>query len=151
MAPNDDFVLTTLGIVHYRQSRFDDALKELRRAIEINPDSATAHNYLGITASQKGRQAGKAPRRGRAESAGGAAERDQKGGAPAEVRGRRFHAQRPGDDRTQAEKRGQVENVRAQYHAHAKLTMPRGERHDRGGDFRRICSQRSHETEKTFR
>ena len=56
MAPNDDFVLTTLGIVHYRQSRFDDALKELRRAIEINPDSATAHNYLGITASQKGRQ-----------------------------------------------------------------------------------------------
>jgi len=49
-------LLTTLGIVHYRQSRFDDALKELRKAIEINPNSATAHNYLGIMASQKGRQ-----------------------------------------------------------------------------------------------
>jgi hypothetical protein len=24
IAPNDDFVLTTLGIVHYRQSRFDE-------------------------------------------------------------------------------------------------------------------------------
>jgi Flp pilus assembly protein TadD len=56
IAPNDDFVLTTLGIVHYQQSRFDDALMELRRAIDINPNSATAHNYLGITASQKGRQ-----------------------------------------------------------------------------------------------
>jgi Flp pilus assembly protein TadD len=49
-------VLTTLGILHYQQSRFDDALLELRRAIDINPNSATAHNYLGITASQKGRQ-----------------------------------------------------------------------------------------------
>src|SRR5436190_428819 len=55
IAPNDDFVLTTLGIVHYRQSWFDDALKELRKAIELNPNSATAHNYLGITASQNGR------------------------------------------------------------------------------------------------
>ena len=54
-APNDDFLLTTLGIVHCRQSTFDDALKELRKAIEINPNSATAHNYLGIMASQKGR------------------------------------------------------------------------------------------------
>jgi Flp pilus assembly protein TadD len=56
IAPNDDFLLTTLGIVHYRQSKFDEALKELSKAIEINPNSATAHNYLGITASQKGRQ-----------------------------------------------------------------------------------------------
>jgi tetratricopeptide (TPR) repeat protein len=28
----------------------------LTKAIEINPKSATAHNYLGITESQKGRQ-----------------------------------------------------------------------------------------------
>src|SRR4030095_13531704 len=54
--PNNDFLLTTLGIVHYRESKFDEALKELRKAIEINPNSATAHNYLGITASQKGHQ-----------------------------------------------------------------------------------------------
>src|SRR5437762_13346916 len=56
MAPDNEFMLTTLGIIHYRQSKFDDALVELTRAIEINPKSATAHNYLGITASQKGRQ-----------------------------------------------------------------------------------------------
>jgi Tfp pilus assembly protein PilF len=45
---------------------FDEALKELRKAIEINPNSATAHNYLGITASQKGRQ--KEGRKGDASS-----------------------------------------------------------------------------------
>jgi len=29
---------------------------QLTKAIAINPKSATAHNYLGIAASQKGRQ-----------------------------------------------------------------------------------------------
>jgi tetratricopeptide (TPR) repeat protein len=46
----------TLGVVYYRQSKFDEALAELNQAVEINPHSAAAHNYLGITASQKGRQ-----------------------------------------------------------------------------------------------
>ena len=31
-------------------------LTELTKALAINPKSATAHNYLGITASQKGWQ-----------------------------------------------------------------------------------------------
>jgi len=56
VSPKDEFAHTTLGIVYYRQSKFDNALAELNKAIEINPNSATAHNYLGITASQKGRQ-----------------------------------------------------------------------------------------------
>ena len=56
LAPKDEFSRTTLGIVYYRQSKFDDALNELTKALAINPKSATAHNYLGITASQKGWQ-----------------------------------------------------------------------------------------------
>ena len=56
IAPKDEFSRTTLGIVYYRQSKFDDALTELTKALAINPKSATAHNYLGITASQKGWQ-----------------------------------------------------------------------------------------------
>jgi Flp pilus assembly protein TadD len=56
LAPKDEFARTTLGIVYYRQSKFDDALTELTKALAINPKSATAHNYLGITASQKGWQ-----------------------------------------------------------------------------------------------
>jgi tetratricopeptide (TPR) repeat protein len=45
-----------LGIVYYRQSKFDEALNELTKSLAINPKSAAAHNYLGITASQKGWQ-----------------------------------------------------------------------------------------------
>ena len=56
LAPQDEFARTTLGIVYYRQSKFDDALSELTKSLAINPRSATAHNYLGITASQKGWQ-----------------------------------------------------------------------------------------------
>ena len=56
IAPDNDFLLTTLGVVQYRQSKFDEAIVQLNKAIEINPKSATAHNYLGIAASQKGRQ-----------------------------------------------------------------------------------------------
>ena len=56
IAPHDEFTHTTLGIVYYHQSKFDDALSELTKALAINPKSAAAHNYLGITASQKGWQ-----------------------------------------------------------------------------------------------
>ena len=55
VSSNDEFLRTTLGIVYYRQSKFDDALAELSQAVEINPKSATARNYLGLTAIQKGR------------------------------------------------------------------------------------------------
>ena len=56
LAPKDEFSHTTLGIVYYRQSKYDDAITELTKALGLNPKSATAHNYLGITASQKGWQ-----------------------------------------------------------------------------------------------
>jgi tetratricopeptide (TPR) repeat protein len=56
VSPRDEFAHTTLGIVYYRQSKFDAALTELTKSLAINPKSAMAHNYLGITASQKGWQ-----------------------------------------------------------------------------------------------
>jgi Flp pilus assembly protein TadD len=55
VSAKDEFAHTTLGIVYYRQSKFDDAFTELTKSLEINPKSPIAHNYLGITASQKGR------------------------------------------------------------------------------------------------
>ena len=56
LSPKDEFARTTLGIVYYRQAKYDDALTELTRSLGINSKSPTAHNYLGITASQKGWQ-----------------------------------------------------------------------------------------------
>jgi Flp pilus assembly protein TadD len=44
----------TLGIVYYRQAKFEKAIEALTLAVTIDPTSATAHNYLGIAASQKG-------------------------------------------------------------------------------------------------
>jgi tetratricopeptide (TPR) repeat protein len=56
LSPKDEFTHTTLGIVFYRQAKFDEALAELTKSLGLNPKSSTAHNYLGITASQKGWQ-----------------------------------------------------------------------------------------------
>ena len=38
LAPKDEFSRTTLGIVYYRQSKFDDALNELTKALAINSE-----------------------------------------------------------------------------------------------------------------
>ncbi|MES2571300.1 MAG: tetratricopeptide repeat protein [Verrucomicrobiota bacterium] len=65
IAPNDAFSLCTLGIIYYSQAsqpgqntqaKLDDAIQVLTRAVTVQPKNATAHNYLGITASQKGWQ-----------------------------------------------------------------------------------------------
>ena len=53
-APNDPFGQSTLGIVYYRMHRYDEALRCLTTAIQLDSKNAAAHNYLGITASQKG-------------------------------------------------------------------------------------------------
>ena len=44
------------GLFTIARAKYDDAVTELTKALGINPKSATAHNYLGITASQKGWQ-----------------------------------------------------------------------------------------------
>ena len=52
---DSSFALTTLGIVHYRQERLDDAEKVLKKSIKINDLDFTAHNYLGIVFAASGR------------------------------------------------------------------------------------------------
>jgi Flp pilus assembly protein TadD len=61
VAPEDGFSHCTLGIVYYDEGssepgKFDDAVNELTKALAIDSKNATAHNYLGITCSQKGWQ-----------------------------------------------------------------------------------------------
>jgi Flp pilus assembly protein TadD len=65
VTPDDEFTLRTLGIVCYTEGTqgadhnevsLDDALRELTKALTINPKDAIGHNYLGITASAKGWQ-----------------------------------------------------------------------------------------------
>ena len=52
--PDDAYSRATLGIVYYRMHRYDEAMRNLTTALQIDPKNPTAHNYLGITASQKG-------------------------------------------------------------------------------------------------
>jgi len=54
IAPEDSFSWCTLGIVYYSQEKYDDAVNALTKSLAINSKNATAHNYLGITAAQKG-------------------------------------------------------------------------------------------------
>ncbi|MDB6151967.1 MAG: Tetratricopeptide 2 repeat protein [Chthoniobacteraceae bacterium] len=65
IAPDDAFSLCTLGIIYYTQAsqpgqngqaKLDQAVQVLTKAVTVQPKNATAHNYLGITASQKGWQ-----------------------------------------------------------------------------------------------
>jgi Flp pilus assembly protein TadD len=52
---DSSFALTTLGIVHYRQQRYDNAEKVLRKSLSINDQDFTAHNYLGIVLAASGK------------------------------------------------------------------------------------------------
>ena len=54
VAPEDAFCWATLGIVYYSEEKFDEAVTALTKSLAINNKNPTAHNYLGITAAQKG-------------------------------------------------------------------------------------------------
>ena len=48
---------STLGIVRYMNDGLDEAVVEkAKKAVEADPNSATAHNYLGLTSAGKGWQ-----------------------------------------------------------------------------------------------
>jgi Tfp pilus assembly protein PilF len=42
-----------LGVIYFRKGMLDEAFSELTRAVALNPRNAEAHNYLGITLSEK--------------------------------------------------------------------------------------------------
>jgi Flp pilus assembly protein TadD len=59
---DDPAALTLLGILRFRQERWDDALTALSRSAQLAPNNADAQNYLGITLSQKGQRTAAANR-----------------------------------------------------------------------------------------
>ncbi len=43
-----------LGLVYFKQQRFDEAIKEYTMALKLNPNYAEAHNNLGVAYREKG-------------------------------------------------------------------------------------------------
>jgi Flp pilus assembly protein TadD len=43
-----------LGVVQYDENKYDNALASLAQAVVLDPKSAMAHQYLGVTVGQKG-------------------------------------------------------------------------------------------------
>ena len=55
-APDDAYNLSTLGYLKFRQEKYDDALKSLSRAAQIDPNNPEIQNYLGVTLSHQGQR-----------------------------------------------------------------------------------------------
>jgi hypothetical protein len=53
-APDDSYSLYVLGILKFRQAKYDEALDALSRAGQLDPQNAEVQNYLGLTLSEKG-------------------------------------------------------------------------------------------------
>src|SRR6185436_1661239 len=53
---NDAHAMTLLGIVKFRQEKFDEAFEILSHSAQIDPENAETQNYLGIALSQKGQR-----------------------------------------------------------------------------------------------
>ncbi|MBW2446637.1 MAG: tetratricopeptide repeat protein [Deltaproteobacteria bacterium] len=52
--PNDDELLYNIGVLYGEAKRFDDALRYMHLALEKNPESAGALNYIGYTWAERG-------------------------------------------------------------------------------------------------
>ena len=52
----DDFTFVQLGDLYKRENRFDEAIKEYGKAIEINPDNLDAYNSWGYVLLMKGQK-----------------------------------------------------------------------------------------------
>ena len=53
-APDDDELLFNLGVVYGEADRSDEAVSHMRRALEVNPENASAMNYIGYTFAEQG-------------------------------------------------------------------------------------------------
>ncbi len=53
-APDDDELLFNLGVVYGEADRNDEAVSYMRRALEVNPENASALNYIGYTFAEQG-------------------------------------------------------------------------------------------------
>jgi tetratricopeptide (TPR) repeat protein len=52
--PNDDELLYNIGMLYGEARRTDEALQYMHRALALNPDNASALNYIGYTWAEKG-------------------------------------------------------------------------------------------------
>jgi len=52
--PEDSFSLRTLGIIEFRQSKYDESLDVFSRAAKRDPDDPEIQNYLGMVLAEKG-------------------------------------------------------------------------------------------------
>ena len=52
-AAQDPFSLSLLGILKFRQEKYDEALNALSQSAKLDPQNPETQNYLGITLSQK--------------------------------------------------------------------------------------------------
>jgi tetratricopeptide (TPR) repeat protein len=53
-APTDDELLYNLGVVYGEAKRVDESIRYMQRAIEQNPENASALNYVGYTWAERG-------------------------------------------------------------------------------------------------
>jgi tetratricopeptide (TPR) repeat protein len=53
-APEDDELLYNLGVIHGEADRFEAAVGYMERAVALNPDNASALNYIGYTWAERG-------------------------------------------------------------------------------------------------
>lgn len=51
---DDAYTLYVLGLLKFRQAKYDDALDALSRAAKLDPKNPEVQNYLGLTMSEKG-------------------------------------------------------------------------------------------------
>ncbi len=52
--PEDDELIYNLGVVYGEDDRTDQAISYMRKALELNPDNASALNYIGYTWAEHG-------------------------------------------------------------------------------------------------
>ena len=45
--PDDGYIVDSLGWAYYRISNYDDAVKNLERAIDLKPEDPTINDHLG--------------------------------------------------------------------------------------------------------
>lgn len=55
-APDDGYIIDSLGWAYYRTGRMDEAVRELERAVEFLPDDPTINDHLGDAYWQVGRR-----------------------------------------------------------------------------------------------
>jgi len=53
-SPGDDELLYNLGVIYGESDRTDEAIVHMRRALDTNPDNASALNYIGYTWAERG-------------------------------------------------------------------------------------------------